>query len=160
MIASTSASAPRTSLPAYWVDVHAHANAPAPTRGWHKQLHAIAGALFSEDGHAPPKARLNWCVAQVDDLLIKVRGRGAFAYRVAVVAVSWLAPLLIFRMPRFARLSQEQRIQALQRVEQSPLKTLLFALKALLCIVYFEHPDAAEAIGFDGKGLLEVRDDV
>lgn len=152
------ASSSSSSLPAYWVDVQAAEHSPAPTRAWHKQLHAVAGAMFSQDGQAPPVARLNWCVAQIDDLLTRVGGRGAFAYRFALAVIAWCAPLLIWRLPRFARLSQEQRIRALLRVEKSPLKTLLFALKALLCIVYFEHPDAAEATGFDGKGLLEAQD--
>lgn len=148
-----------TSLPAYWVDVHAKTNSPAPAPGWQTQLHAIASAMFSEDGNPPPEERLHWCVAQIADLLAKVGGRGAFAYRFALFVISWFGPWLILRWGRFARLSHEDRVRALQRVEKSGLKTLLFALKALLCIVYFEHPDAAEAIGFDGLGLLETRDE-
>lgn len=148
-----------SSLPAYWVDTEADHHAPPPKGAWQKQLHAIAGAMFSVDGRAPDRAQLNWCVHQIADILERVGGRGAFAYRFALWAVSWFAPVLIFRLPRFARLSQEQRIRALLRVESSPLKTLLFALKALLCIVYFEHPDAAKFTAFDGKGLLEGRDE-
>lgn len=96
---------------------------------------------------------------QVDDVLAKAGGRGVQAYRVSLWVVSWIAPILILRRPRFARLSQEDRVRALARIEQSRLKTLLFALKALLCIVYFEHPDAAEHVEFDGVAMREGRDD-
>jgi len=158
MTSSAQPSAHRTSLPSYWVDVDAAQHSPAPTRAWQKQLHAIAGALFSEDGSAPPAERLNWCVTQIADILEKVGGRGAFAYRFALFVMGYFSPLLLFRFRSFASLPQADRVRTLERVEQSALKTLLFALKALLCIVYFEHPDAAEATGFDGLGLLETRD--
>lgn len=147
------------SLPAYWVDVHPEHHCPAPERAWHKQLHALAGAMFAEEETAPPQARLNWCVYQIDDVLTKSGGRGVLAYRFSLWVLSWVAPLLIFRLPRFARLSHEDRVRALKRFDQSVFRTLLFALKALLCIVYFEHPDAAAEVQFDGVALLEARDD-
>lgn len=148
-----------TSLPAHWVDTDPSRYTHPPARAWQKQLHAIAGALFAEEDSAPPTDRLNWCVNQVDDVLTKSGGLGVFGYRVSLFVVSWVAPLLIFRLPRIARLSQEDRVRALVRLDQSVFKAMLFALKALLCIVYFEHPEAAAGVGFDGSSMLEERHD-
>lgn len=151
---------PTTSaLPAYWVDQHPEQHSPTPTRAWQWQLHALASVLFATDAGPPPNDRLNWTVFQVSDILGKVRGRGAFVYRFSLLVVAWVAPLLIFRLPTMRRLSFEQRVRALQRFEKSPLGLMLFAIKALLCITYYEHPDAAAEIGFDGKGLGEARHD-
>ena len=35
----------------------------------------------------------------------------------------------------------------LDKVEHGPLSTALLAVKAVLCILYFEHPEAAKEIG-------------
>lgn len=115
----------------------------------------MASVLFATQEGPPPDARLNWTVYQVADILSRVRGRGALVYRLSLVVVSWVAPLLIFRLPTLRRLSFDQRVRALSRAEKSPLGLMLFAIKALLCITYYEHPDAALEISFDGKGLLE-----
>jgi hypothetical protein len=36
-------------------------------------------------------------------------------------------------------------------MERTFLGPLLLALKTILCILYYEHPDAAAEIGFDGE---------
>lgn len=150
---------PSSALPSYWVDQHPEQHSPAPTRGWQWQLYALASVLFATDDGPPPEKRLYWVVFQVSDILGKVRGRGAFVYRLSLFVVAWLAPLMIFRLPTMRRLSFEQRVRALRRFEQSPFGLMLFAIKALLCITYYEHPDAAREIGFDGLGLGEARHD-
>ena len=40
-------------------------------------------------------------------------------------------------------------MRALQTIEETPLSLALLGAKAILCIVYFEHPDAAREIGWD-----------
>lgn len=147
------------SIPAHWVDLTADEQAPAPTRAWLRELHAIASVLFADEKGPPSAARLNWTVAQIEDIIVRARGRGALVYRVSVGVLSWVAPLLIFRLPRLSRLSYAQRVRAVARFERSPFGLMLFAVKALLCIVYYEHPEAAAEVGFDGRGLLEVGHD-
>lgn len=154
-MSSPFSSALERSLPTHWVDLHADQHSPTPTMRWERQLHAIAGALFEENGQPPPEDRLNWLVYQIRDLLEQAGGRGALVYRLSLFVVAWVAPFFVFRFPTVIGLSQENRVKALLRVEHSPLKMMLFALKALLCIVYFEHPDAAQQVAFDGRGLLE-----
>lgn len=155
-VSTTSA---RTALPSHWVDQHPEQHSNAPKPAWQRELHALASVLFATPAGAPPTERLNWTVYQVADLLAKVKGRGALVYRVSLVVVAWFAPLMIFRLPTLGRLSFEERVRALHRFEKSPLGLMLFAIKAMLCIVYYEHPDAAAEIGFDGLGLLEVAHD-
>jgi hypothetical protein len=58
---------------------------------------------------------------------------------------------MIFRLPPIRRLSFEDTERALERFERSPMGMMLFAVQTLVCIVYFEHPDAAAEIGFDGQ---------
>ena len=146
-------------LPVHWVDQHPEQHSPAPTRAWQWQLHALASVLFATDAGAPPAERLNWVVFQVSDILSKVRGKGAFVYRLSLLVVAWVAPLMIFRFPTMRRLSFEQRVRALGRFERSPLGLMLFAIKALLCITYYEHPDAVREVGFDGIGMGEAHHD-
>ncbi|MCA9515530.1 MAG: hypothetical protein KC635_11345, partial [Myxococcales bacterium] len=64
-----------------------------------------------------------------------------------------VAPWLAGRLGPLERLPVSERVAALERLERSPLGLSVFALKATLAILYFEHPDAAAEIGFDGRGL-------
>lgn len=154
---SVLANAP-SALPEHWVDQHPERLGAPLAIGWHRDLHALAAVLFAKDEQPPPDARLNWTVRQIDDMLEKIGGRGRFVYRMSLRVVSWLAPLLVFSLPKLRRLSFEKRAHALERFEAGPAGMMLFALKAMLCIVYYEHPDAAREIGFDGRGLLEGDD--
>lgn len=152
---SSSSGAP-TTLPVHWVDHHPEAWTTPLEVGWHRDLHALASVLFARGGQPPDDARLIWAVRQIDDMLTKIGGRGAFIYRTSLFVVSWIAPLFVFSFPKLRRMSFERRIRALERFEAGPAGMMLFAIKALLCIVWFEHPDSAREIGFDGKGLLEA----
>ena len=60
-----------------------------------------------------------------------------------------MRPTLLRSMPL------ELRIRVLDRMERSFAGALIVALKAALCIVYYEHPGAAAEIGFDGGSLVE-----
>lgn len=62
-----------------------------------------------------------------------------------------MAPTLIGRRPPFRALSLEARVEALEAMEKSPLGLAIFGAKAILCILYYEHPDAASAVEHDGR---------
>jgi hypothetical protein len=74
------------------------------------------------------------------------------------LAISVLGPLHVSRLPPFRRLSQEQRARALERMERGPFSLAVFGAKAILCILYFEHPGPAREIGFDGSCLVSEAD--
>jgi hypothetical protein len=114
---------------------------------------ALAEALFSNAHGPPPSGRIDWLVSEVDDYLRQAGPRARLAYRLCLLAVSTLAPLTELWPPPLRRLSIERRIEALERFERSPLGLAVFGAKAVLCIHYYEHPDAARAIGHDGACL-------
>jgi hypothetical protein len=116
-----------------------------------KATWAVAEALFTTDAGPPPAERLDWLVDDLDHFLAHAGPRARLIYRLCLLAISALAPLLVWRLPPFRRLSSARRMEALERLERSPLGITVFGCKMLLCIVYYEHPDAAREVGFDGR---------
>lgn len=114
------------------------------------EVRAFAEAFFSRDGTAPPKARLDWMLDDLDDLLGHAGARPRFVVRACLLTITWLVPLLLLgRLARFASLTVPERIVALEKTERSPAALAFFALRALTSLVYYEHPDAAKEIGWD-----------
>ena len=138
-------------VPSHWV---AHDSAsgehPAP-RGWAKNAFAVAQALFSTEQGPPPEERLRWLTTELRDFLSHIGARARIIYRLSLFLVVWLAPFWGWRLPPLRWLSVERRIRILNRFERSLFGAPLLAVKAILCILYYEHPEAAKAIGFDGK---------
>ncbi len=113
-----------------------------------RALRAIAEAVFSGPAGAPPPARLDWLLDDLDDLFTRSGARARGVSRLMIFAVSVLAPLMVWRPWPFHRLALATRIRALGRLEDSVLSAPILALKAMLCIVWYEHPDSAAAVGF------------
>lgn len=110
----------------------------------------IAEALF-HDGDAPPPAeRIAWLEGDVRDFLGRATGRARLMFRLCVFVIVWLGPLWALSLPPLTRRSIASRIAVLERLERSPLGFAFFGAKALLCLMYYEHPDAARELGFDG----------
>jgi hypothetical protein len=114
---------------------------------------AIAEAVFSRNGEPPAQDRLAWVGREIEDFLARCGAESRFFFSLMVWVTSVLAPLFIGRMPGLVRLSLRDRVRALATLERRFGEPLL-AVKAMLCLVYYEHPDAAAAVGFDGQCLL------
>ena len=114
---------------------------------------AIGSAIFARGNAGPPPERLEYLGREVDDFLARCgpRARTMLTFMVWLVALA--APLCIGKLGSLAKLSQVDRIRALDRLERR-FGEPLFAIKAVLCLIYYEHPDAAREIGFDGECLL------
>jgi hypothetical protein len=138
-------------IPAHWVDKDARRQQPPLDKRWKKAVFAVGAALLADASGPPPDNRLKWMAHELENMLESIAGRGRFIFRAALFFVSVLAPLMIFRLPPIRRLSFEDTERALERFERSPMGMMLFAVQTLVCIVYFEHPDAAAEIGFDGQ---------
>lgn len=123
-------------------------------RGALDAVMAIAEALFSVDGKAPPAERIAWLRHEFDDFTSRATGQGRFLFSIAARIISLVAPLLIGKLPTLRRLSIEDRVRALTRLEERPLAPLLIALRAILCLLYYEHPDVPPEIdlGVSGPG--------
>jgi len=107
----------------------------------------IAEALFSSDEQAMPAARLSWLVREYSDFMSRAPAKGRLLFTLATMVVSVLSPLLINKLPPFSRLSFDDRILALRALEASRFGKILIPLRAILCLIYYEHPEAAVIIG-------------
>lgn len=116
---------------------------------------AVAETLFTTREGPPPADRLDWLVDDLDDFLARAGSRARLIYRLCILAIAIVAPLLVWRLPPFRALSASRRTVALERLERSPLGLALLGAKAVLCILYFEHPDAAKLVGYDGACVEE-----
>ena len=132
-------------------DAIAHGATPRMLRA----ARALAEAIFSTEAGAPPADRLDWLVRELDDFLGHAGSRARLLVRLSIFAVSWLAPLLAFRLRPLRALPLPARIAALERLERSRAAMPLLATKAILSILYYEHPDAAREVGFDGACLQQ-----
>jgi hypothetical protein len=137
-------------------------NAPAPpltaarstprdrTHRWAlRSARGIAEALFSSENGAPRAERIDWLAAELGQYLERAGWRSGGFYKLGLLLVALLAPLLIFRPAPLWRLSLEDRIRALRRMERS-FASIFLPVKAVLCIIYYEHADAARETGYLG----------
>jgi len=113
----------------------------------------LAATLFATADGAPPEERLRWLVAETADFVGRIGWRSRFVFKLSLFVTVWLAPLLSFRLGALHWYGQERRTHILERFERSFAGLAMLAVKAILCILYFEHPDAAAEIGFDGSCL-------
>jgi len=114
-----------------------------------KTIESIAEALFSVEGVPPPYGRIGWLGQEVADYMSRVSVLGRFLFVCALLLVSRVAPVMVFRFCPLYRLSLERRILALTRYESSAIGTSLIPIKAIVCIIYYEHPDAAREVGIN-----------
>jgi hypothetical protein len=94
-----------------------------------------------------------WLLDDLDHFLGHAGAQARFSFGLCVRAVAWVCPWLVGRPGPFAALSLAQRLRALERLERTPLGLALFGAKALLCLVWYEHPENERAIGYDGRCL-------
>jgi len=126
-------------------------NAAVTTSTLHR-LRAVAEAVFADEKGPPAPARLDWVMAELEDFLTRAGGRAALVLRAALLAVTVLAPLLVWSLPPLSRLPVARRVRALQRMEASFASAAVLAVKAFLCVLYYEHPEVQREVGFVGEG--------
>jgi hypothetical protein len=124
-------------------------------RGTLDTLMAVADALFSTERGSPPAERIAFLRHELSDFMARSTRTGRALFTLAALAMSIVAPLSIGKMPPLRRLSLSDRVRALQRFEASTLAPLLLAVRALMCLIYYEHPDALRELGVDSAGPAE-----
>lgn len=106
-------------------------------RSWAR---TVMEAFFANDDGAPDPERVE---AVLDDFVDFV-GRSPLRARVimtlSLFVLVWVAPLLVWRLPTLEALDLDKRAEALDRVEQGWLGPTVLVPKAILSIVWFEHP--------------------
>lgn len=101
---------------------------------------AVAEALFSADGEHVDKERLDWLQDDFADFFAHAHGNARLILRASLFALMWVAPLFVFRPIPLTSLSLRRRALALERFEGSFLAPAALAVKAMLCLLWFEHP--------------------
>jgi hypothetical protein len=127
--------------------------APIVRPGTVRAASRIAEAVFARGGQPPPADRIAWLEREFEDFLARSGPRSRLVLSFMVRLVSLLAPLFVGRLATLGSLSVPERIRALTRLEERFGGPLL-AVKAMLCLLYYEHPDAAREVGFDGQCLV------
>ena len=89
----------------------------------------------------------------MEDFLARASTQARLMLSFMIWLVTLAAPLFVGRLGTLAALAQPERIRALERLERHFGEPLV-AVKAILCLLYYEHPDSAREVGFDGQCLL------
>jgi hypothetical protein len=118
-----------------------------------RALVAIAEAVFARDGSPPSTDRIAWIEREIEDFLARAGARSRLMFSFMVWLTTLLAPLLSGHFALLGSLPVAERVRALSRLEKRFGEPLL-AVKAILCLIYYEHPDAARDVGFDGQCLV------
>lgn len=111
---------------------------------------AIASAVFASGSEPPPPERLSYLEREFEDFLARSGPRARLMLSFMIWLVALAAPLLIGKLGPLGALAQKDRVRALDRLERGFGEPLV-AVKAILCLIYYEHPDAAREVGFDGE---------
>ena len=121
-----------------------------------RSLRAFAEALFSTDAGPPPAERLDWLIGQMREYLHRAGPGARLIFGLALFAVTWFSPLFIWRLPTLRSLEVPERIKALTRMEESFASAPVLAVKAFLCVVYYEHPDVQREVGHVGAATFPM----
>lgn len=119
-------------------------------------LRAFAEALFSSKAGPPPPERIDWLMKEMDDYLQRAGPGARFIFGISLLVVGWLAPLMILRAPTLKGLELSERVKALTRMEESFAAAFVLAVKAFLCVVYYEHPDVQREVGHVGPSTFPM----
>jgi hypothetical protein len=117
------------------------------------QARAFAEALFTPEGGSLPGARLEWLVDELDDFVRHAGREARTVLTSSLAAIAAAVPLALGVARSFASLSVDERVRGLERVERTPLGLAILGAKAMVCIVWYEHPESARDIDHDGACL-------
>ena len=124
-------------------------------RGFGLSLWPIAEALFASEAGPPPPERLQFLQDDLQDFLRHAGLRTRSLVKIALFGVDLVLPILMLKRPlRYT--PWEPRVQLLSRIENSIAGLPLLFIKAVLCLIYYEHPDAQEELYQGGAGCLKV----
>lgn len=119
---------------------------PAASRA---AAYALCEALFSTRQGPPPEGRLAWLVDELDHFLSYAGARARLSFLLCLHSVDRMAPAVARKAGPLSSLPVGERLAAIERFERSPLGLSLFGAKAILCILYYEHPESLRDAGVE-----------
>jgi len=119
-------------------------------------VRAVAEALFTdpERPESMSSERLDWVVAEADDFAGHASKQLGTGLLLALLLLEWLPLLVVGRFSRASSLSVGDRIGYIAKLEGHAIPIfalLVVAWKTMLTFVWFEHPENASALGYDGR---------
>lgn len=117
---------------------------------------AFAEALFFTDAGAPDPKRIDWLLDELDDYLARSGTRAQLVFQGAITALQTLAPLSDGKPVPLTMLSPEARAKAIEKFEETALGLAVLGAKAMLCLIWYEHPEVRADIGIDGGCLKSL----
>ena len=103
---------------------------------------AFAEVLFMTNNGPPDAGRIAWLIRDFSHFVSASSGRAAEVMKLSLFALTWVAPLFVWRpFYRLESLTRWQRIRALDAMEASLLGPAVLGVKAMLCMIWLEHPD-------------------
>lgn len=118
----------------------------------------FAETLFSDESGPPPRERVELISEDAASLVSLSTERARLMFQISLFLVVWAAPLFIRRAPGLHRLPLAARVAALEAMERNAMgAALVLAIKAILCMLWYEHPDGAASVGADPQSQPGVR---
>ncbi|HNI60895.1 MAG TPA: hypothetical protein PKW11_13190 [Pseudomonadota bacterium] len=115
-----------------------------------RAIRLFAETLFSDLNGPPPPDRLAQLAEDATALVAATTQRARLLFQLCLFGVLWAAPLFVWRRPGLSRLPLAGRVAALESMESHPLgAALVLAIKAVLCVLWYEQPENHAAIGGD-----------
>jgi hypothetical protein len=115
-------------------------------------LRAVAEAMFSPDGEIE-RARIDAHLDELDSYISAASKPVRAGLRLALFVVRVAPVLLFFRLTTIERLPVDDRVAVLLRLERSAVVSLSLAFtgwRAVMTLVFYEHPDELLRLGYDG----------
>ena len=107
--------------------------------------------MFSPDGEIPAE-RLDSFVDEVDAFISPASKTLRFGLVMMLIVIRW-SPLLFFRFKTFDKMSVDDRVKHLERLEHSKVKQLpllVVAYKTILTMLFYEDEEEQRAMGYPG----------
>ena len=118
---------------------------------------AFAEALFMSDVGLAPRERIDWLLEELDDYLARSGTRAQLVFQGAITALQTLAPLSDGKPLPLTALSPEARAEAIEKFEETPLGLAVLGAKAMMCLIWYEHPEVREDVGIDAVCLKSAQ---
>jgi hypothetical protein len=115
------------------------------SQSFRTSLWVVSEALFAGENGPPPHERLQFLVDDMQHYLRHSGFRTRTMVRVSMLLIDLVVPILTLRRP-LRWLSWPERVAALATIERSAAGLLVLFVKVLLCLVYYEHPDAEQEL--------------
>lgn len=120
-------------------------------------LRSLAEAFFTDPDDPADRGneqRFGWLVDDVDDFISQASPALRWGTRAALLLVELLPIFFVRRFALCSSLPLKDREHYLATVEATTtprVSVLVVMFKTLMTILYFEHPEAAPHLGYDGR---------